>query len=63
MIHAIAPRTIALAMLAVAGAAQTDGQPAPEIPFVNTFNFEGIKNQRLSDLQGSVVLIEFWGTH
>jgi hypothetical protein len=55
----------ALAVVALAGAAlgQNAGQPAPDIRWHTTYNFGKVKNQKLSDLRGSAVLIEVWGTH
>jgi hypothetical protein len=51
------------ALLTIAAPAQEAGQPAPDIEWRATFNFGQIKNQRLSQLRGSAVLLEFWGTH
>ena len=62
MTHSIA-RNLSVLMLAAAASTQTDGKPAPAIHFVRTFHFEGIKDKELADLQGSAVLVEFWGTH
>lgn len=39
------------------------GDPAPELVFETRINFGDLKAQKLSQLRGSAVLIEFWGTH
>lgn len=43
--------------------AQKVGKPAAEITFLETFHFDGFADEKLSDLRGSAVLIEFWGDH
>lgn len=37
------------------------GQPAPDFPFLQTWNLDTGK-QRLADFRGSVVLLEVWAT-
>lgn len=46
--------------LATVASAQRQGQPAPEITWLSTLHFHGIKNEKLSDLKGSAVLLEFF---
>jgi len=46
----------------VAVSAQEVGQPAPEVQWRSTINFGAAPSGKLSDLRGSVVLLEFWGT-
>lgn len=43
--------------------AQTVGSLAPELVFDHRFHFGEIEARKLSDLRGSVALIEFWGSH
>lgn len=43
--------------------AQKVGDPAPDVVFQTRFNFGKIKAGKLSQLRGSAVLLEFWGTH
>lgn len=43
--------------------AQTPGTTAPELVFAHRYHFGEIEAQRLVDLRGSVVLVEFWGSH
>ena len=49
--------------IAAISPAQAIGSVAPEITWSATFEFGDIQKQKLSDLRGSVVLLEFWGTH
>jgi len=61
-------RSFPLAMLAAlvpaaAGPAQKVGEPAPEITWLTTRHFDGFKNQKLSELRGSAVLIDFFEHH
>lgn len=46
--------------LTVAANAQRVGQPAPELTWLKTYHFDGIKQTKLSELQGSAVLLEFF---
>ena len=39
------------------------GDMAPDLAFQTRINFGDIKAEKLSQLLGSAVLIEFWGTH
>ncbi|MEZ6037329.1 MAG: hypothetical protein R3F29_07600 [Planctomycetota bacterium] len=55
--------TCALALLATAAIAQKPGEMAPEVPWHKTWNWSGMPEKQLSELRGSVVLLEFWGTH
>src|SRR5262245_41389961 len=48
---------------AAAGPAQKVGGPAPEITWLTTLHFDGIKKEKLSDLRGSAVLLEFFEHH
>ena len=57
-----APILVALT-LAAAAAAQKVGAEAPDITWTKTFVFGDVPSQKLSELRGSVVLLEFWGTH
>ncbi|MBP8300836.1 MAG: hypothetical protein KA020_10750 [Planctomycetes bacterium] len=59
----IRPILVALALTATLLPAQAVGTEAPDIAWSKTFVFGDIPNQKLSDLRGSVVLLEFWGTH
>jgi len=61
-------RAFPLALFAVlvpaaAGPAQKVGAEAPEITWLTTLHFDGVKNQKLSELRGSVVLLEFFERH
>lgn len=58
---ALSALTLALGSLPLA--AQKPGQDAPEITWGQTWLFGDIPAKKLSDLRGSVVLLEFWGTH
>lgn len=49
--------------IAATATAQAIGSVAPDITWTGTFEFGDIQKQKLSDLRGSVVLLEFWGTH
>ncbi len=49
--------------IAATAPAQAIGSAAPDIAWSGTFEFGDIQKQKLSDLRGSVVLLEFWGTH
>jgi hypothetical protein len=52
-----------LGLLAAALPAQLGaGVAAPEIEFSGTLNLGKVRAQKLSDLRGSAVLIEFWAT-
>lgn len=55
------------AVLALLGSpaltAQQVGEVAPEIEWRETVGFADIPSQKLSQLRGSAVLLEFWGTH
>jgi thiol-disulfide isomerase/thioredoxin len=50
------------AALAAALPAQAVGTQAPDLEFQKTFNFGRLKVNKLSDLRGSAVLLEFWAT-
>ena len=52
--------TLSLALPLVA---QEVGAPAPDIDWAQTRGFEGIPDQKLSQLRGSVVMLEFWLTY
>lgn len=54
---------IALALCLAPLSAQKLAELAPEIEWQQTFMFGDVTAQKLSDLRGSVVLLEFWGTH
>lgn len=43
--------------------AQEVGSEAAELKWIKTFHFDGMPKKQLSELRGSVVLLEFWGTH
>lgn len=43
--------------------AQKVGSPAPDITWERTYVFGDIPNQRLSDLKGSVIVLEFWTSY
>jgi thiol-disulfide isomerase/thioredoxin len=43
-------------------AAQTVGELAPDVEWQKTFNFDSAPATKLSELRGSVVLLEFWAT-
>jgi peroxiredoxin len=49
--------------LAAPAAAQKLGTEAPDIPWERTFVFGDVPNQKLSDLKGSVIVLEFWTTY
>lgn len=51
-----------LGLLAAPLAAQKAGDIAPDITWDATYVFGDIQAKKLSDLRGSVVLLEFWGT-
>ena len=53
----------ACTLLAVPAAAQKVGELAPDIAWTKTFVFGDIPRHKLSELRGSAVLLEFWGTH
>lgn len=55
--------TFGLGWFAAPLAAQKAGDTAPEITWITTYLFGDIPAKKLSDLRGSVVLMEFWGTH
>ena len=58
------PCLVPLALLGgIASAQARVGDKAPELVFQTRINFGDLKAARLSDLLGSAVLIEFWGTH
>ena len=50
-------------LLAAPLAAQAVGAEAPDIVWQHTFGFGDIPAKKLSELRGSAVLLEFWGTH
>ena len=52
----------AIAALTAVAPAQMVGEPAPDIQWQSTFNFGSMKKQKLSELRGSAVLVEFWAT-
>ena len=54
---------LAAALLLGPALAQKVGQPAPDLTWQLTLNFGKVKHEKLSDLRGSAVFIEFWGTH
>ena len=57
-------RPILLALLlSIPLSAQSVGGEAPDIAWEHTFGFGDIPSKKLSELRGSVVLLEFWGTH
>lgn len=58
----LAPLTAVCALLATA-VAQTVGTTAPELVFDHRHHFGAIEAKRLGELRGSVVLVEFWGSH
>jgi peroxiredoxin len=60
MLRSLSRGAIAAAVLFAPLAAQRVGQPATEITFTWTINFEGMKKEKLSDLRGSAVLLDFW---
>jgi hypothetical protein len=55
--------SITLALCLTPLAAQKLGDLAPEIVWQQTFVFGDVPAQKLSDLRGSVVMLEFLGTH
>lgn len=65
MMRILIPATGALALVLGTAplSAQKPGQDAPEITWDRTWLFGDIPAKKLSDLRGSVVLLEFWGTH
>ena len=60
-------RTRAITLTALAAlaplAAQEVGTEAADITWRSTHNFGDMPAKKLSELRGSVVLLEFWGTH
>jgi hypothetical protein len=50
--------TLALASLG----AQDVGADAPELMWAKTWGFDDMPEKQLSELRGTVVLLEFWGT-
>ncbi len=44
-------------------AAQDVGSPAPDVEWPRTWHFDGMPDKKLSELKGSVVLLEFWATY
>ena len=50
-------------LLATPLTAQAIGSEAPDIVWQHAFAFGDIPAKKLSELRGSVVLLEFWGTH
>lgn len=52
----------ALLFACVPISAQEVGQPAPDVQWGTTINFDTAPSGKLSDLRGSVVLLEFWAT-
>jgi len=55
---------IAFALLPISPLlAQKVGSTAPDITWERTYVFGDIANQRLSDLKGSVIVLEFWTTY
>jgi len=52
-----------LSLLTAVGTAQSVGSEAPEITWDETFQFGDAPAKKLSELRGSVVLLEFWGSH
>lgn len=63
MLRRLSVSLLVPAFLAAAVMAQQPGQPAPDIEWQATINFGKVKSQKLSQLRGSAVLLEFWGTH
>lgn len=53
----------ACTLLAATAPAQKVGEEAPDLTWTKTFVFGEVPNKKLSELRGSVVLLEFWGTH
>jgi thiol-disulfide isomerase/thioredoxin len=54
---------VLLASLPLApAAAQAVGEQAPDVEWQKTFNFDTAPATKLSELRGSVVLLEFWAT-
>lgn len=57
------PRTfLAVSLLLGTTAAQTVGSVAPDLVFHHRYHFGEIEAKKLSELRGSVVLVEFWAT-
>ena len=54
--------TLTLSLTLAPLGAQEVGSEAPEMQFAKTFGFDGMTQTSLSQLRGSVVLLEFWGT-
>jgi hypothetical protein len=54
---------LVLAFASVPAPGQQVGSDAPDIAWQKTFGFGAVPAQKLSELRGSVVLLEFWGTH
>jgi thiol-disulfide isomerase/thioredoxin len=52
-----------LSLLLGAITAQTVGRLAPDLVFDHRYHFGEIEAKRLGELRGSVVLVEFWGSH
>lgn len=57
------PFLSALVLAATLTAQVEVGGDAPEFEFDSRFNFGDMQAQKLSQLRGSAVLLEFWGTH
>ena len=55
--------TLSALLLTLPAAAQAVGSLAPDQTWGQAFLFGEIPSKKLSDLRGSVVLLEFWGTH
>lgn len=57
------PLVLAALLLVAALPAQKEGSEAPDFTFASAWNFGEFPAAKLSELRGSVVLLEFWGTY
>ncbi|MBL8725419.1 MAG: TlpA family protein disulfide reductase [Planctomycetes bacterium] len=56
-------KVFGLLAMAAPVSAQKLGTEAPDIAWERTFVFGDVPNQKLSDLKGSVIVLEFWTTY
>ena len=63
MLRRASPKCLLLTLAALTPlAAQDLGTDAPEIEWMKTFHFDGMPANKMSELRGSVILIDFWST-